>query len=129
MGGLTPFLLITLNRSVRQFVAPLATKPPPTVVMVAPLRKAVSVSVAVEGPVIEKVSKSSLICKKLSTLQSNFSSRIQTLCVVIYLTNVVVDWANFGHTVSTFVAATFEVRIILRGSLAAIDRDCKQSIH
>ena len=113
----------------RQFVAPLATKPPPTVVMVAPLRKAVSVSVAVEGPVIEKVSKSSLICKKISTLQSNFSSRIQTLCVVIYLTNVVVDWANFGHTVSTFVAATFEVRIILRGSLAAIDRDCKQSIH
>ena len=67
---------MALNRSVKQLVAPLAAVPPPTVVMVAPFRKAVLVTVEVEGPVIEKVSKSSLIWQMLlligHTLETQF---------------------------------------------------------
>ena len=73
---------------VRQFVAPFAGVPLATLLTVAPLRKAVSVAVEVEGPVIEKVSKSSLICKKLRCLNCqhsnceilvNFSVKIQNV--------------------------------------------------
>ena len=67
VGGLLPVLVFTLKKSVIHLVADVAGVPVPAFTMVvrSPFSLVPSVVVAVEGPVMAKATKSSLIYKEV----------------------------------------------------------------